>query len=251
MTLSYTTYDYTYNPEDSYEKNLCVYLPYGYDESMKYDVVFLAHISGGNENWWLVGDHHYMDPYAGLIEVSIPTVLDNLIQRGLCRPMIVVGISGYLFPDEMWQRSERDYSRMSVELRNDIIPAVKENFSVYEEREHYGFLGASYGAYVDYLCALSDCFDLIGWHCQTGGGKINPDYLLRTWANIGAQDMELCGLYIVEGTYDDGGPVMEGIYAMQQYDAFKNVSSTLLERTGHEYREWDIALFNALQLFFR
>lgn len=252
ISLSYFTYDYIYGPEDRYPKNMSVYLPYGYDENTKYDVLFLAHISGGNENWWLNDTHYFNDPNSGTVEVCIPAMLDNMIERGLCRPLIVIALNCYVFPDAAWQhRSDRDYPQFSIEFRNDILPAVKENLSVYEEREHYGFLGASYGAYVDYLCVLSDCFDLVGWHCETGGGKLDPEYLHRCWANIGAQDMELCGLYIAEGEYDDGSPVLEGIYTMQQYDSFENLDYTIIKQAGHDYREWDIALYNTLQLFFR
>lgn len=249
VTIQYETYDYIYGPEDMYTKNMTVYLPYGYDERRKYDVLFLAPISGCNENWWLNATHKFEDPEMGMMELQIPTMLDNMIERGLCSPLIVINLNCYILENAQYEHnSTRDYSQFPREFRNDIMPAVKEQLSVYDEREHFGFLGASFGAYVDYLCILSDCFDLVGWHGETGGGKIDPDYLQQTWTSIGTQNMELCGLYIAEGEYDDAGPVMEGIYAMSQFD---NLSYTVIQGAGHEYREWDIALYNALQIFFR
>ena len=35
------------------EKSLCVYLPYGYDPSRQYDVVYALHGTGAKEEYWL------------------------------------------------------------------------------------------------------------------------------------------------------------------------------------------------------
>lgn len=249
ITIDYETRDYMNAPSIVYEKSMTVYLPYGYDETKQYDVLFLAHISGGGENWWLNSIHYFEDPERGTQELYIPTMLDNMIERGMCPQVIVIGLNCYISSDEaLYHNSKRDYYQFPREFREDIMPAVQSNLSVYDSREHYGFLGASFGAYVDYICVLTDCFDLVGWHCQTGGGTVYADTLRNAWSNIGALDEPLCGFYICEGTRDDLAPVMEGIYNMQQFDTF---SYTLIEGCGHEYREWDIALYNALQIFFR
>lgn len=254
IKAEYTTVDYCYGPEDEYTKTMTVYLPYGYDEGQKYDVLFLAHVMSQDDTFWLGRKHDYTAADGTAYEVYIKDLLDNMIERGLCRPLIVISLNCYITEGASWEHnSNRDYAQFPKEFRNDIMPAVQEQFPVYETREHYGFLGASFGAYVDYLCVLSDCFDLVSWHAQTGGGRMDPNYLLSSWGNIGAEEMELSCLYIAEGEYDDLGTVQQGIYQLQYLDRINedNLILTVIRNTGHNYREWDICLYNALQLFFR
>lgn len=249
INLEYVTHDYVNGLPGDYPKNMLVYLPYGYNENEKYDVLFLAHIRNASEYFWL-GDSHWIEtPEDGLQEFSIPVLIDNMIERGMCRPLIVIALDGYIDDDErMNHNSAREYSQFSGEFRWDIMPTVQNELSVYDSREHYGFLGASFGAYLDYLSILSDCFDLVGWHTQTGGGKVDADYLREVWRAIGAQDEELCALYLAEGEYDDVGTVLDSRFLMEAYE---NFSYTVIKTAAHDYREWDVALYNTLQMFFR
>lgn len=58
------------------EKTVKVYLPYGYDASKKYPVIYFLHGFGGDENSWL--------------NKSLNKVADELIQDGTIQPMIFV-----------------------------------------------------------------------------------------------------------------------------------------------------------------
>ena len=54
--ISYTTYDY-FGDGSEIEKYANVYLPYGYDKEEKYNVLYLMHGIGGDENeWGMTGD---------------------------------------------------------------------------------------------------------------------------------------------------------------------------------------------------
>ncbi len=252
--LEYTTVDYSFAPNEVYNKTMTVYLPYGYSEEQQYDVLFLAHVTNANDDFWLNQVHEYRTADGEVRDVYIKDMLDNMIERGLCRPLIVVGVNCYISEGAAWAHdSNRDYSQFPREFRNDILPAVKANFSTFDSREHFGFLGSSFGAYVDYVCVLSDCFDLVGWHGETGGGMIDPQYLHTAWQAIGATELPLYCLYLCEGEFDDYGPVLQGYYAMQEMDQTNenNLVMTTVKQDGHDYREWDICLYNALQLFFR
>ncbi len=59
------------------EKKVEVYLPYGYDASKKYPVIYFLHGFGGNENSWFQGK-------------SLNKVADELIQDGTIQPVILV-----------------------------------------------------------------------------------------------------------------------------------------------------------------
>ena len=70
----------TYDAEGSHalHKGAWVYLPYGYDASKKYNVLYLLHGGGVNEDWWFK-----MFP-------DTVTILDNMMAQGICEPCIIV-----------------------------------------------------------------------------------------------------------------------------------------------------------------
>lgn len=79
-TVERFEYDtFTYDEENkSLHKGAWVYLPYGYDKSVKYNVLYLLHGGGFTEEWWLK-----MFP-------DTVTILDNMIEKKLCEPCIVL-----------------------------------------------------------------------------------------------------------------------------------------------------------------
>ena len=85
VTLDYTAPAYAINEvlgrHEKLNKSVTVYLPYGYDETQQYDVLYLLHGTGGNNEYWLLKE-----------KTGIPTVnvLDNLIDQGIIKPLIVV-----------------------------------------------------------------------------------------------------------------------------------------------------------------
>ena len=115
-------------------------------------------------------------------------------------------------------------------------------------------LGASFGAYTAYISLIGDNFDLLSWYTFCGGGEIDPNYLMNSWAQRGTDRMPLNLLYICEGEYDDrAGP--EGSYynLINAAGPFgeNNVKFTLVHGWGHEDHSYLIGLFNSLQMFFR
>ena len=71
---------FTYDDGDSkpIHKGAWVYLPYGYDASQKYNILYLMH--GGNfmEEWWFK------------LFPDTVTILDNMVAKGICKPCIIV-----------------------------------------------------------------------------------------------------------------------------------------------------------------
>ena len=99
-----------------------VYLPYGYDESKQYDVLYLMHGMGGTQYTFLGNK---------VMEGGIKVILDNMIEDGIIRPIIVVapGLedSGDVDLD----------NEVIMELNDSIIqnlmPIVEEKYSTYAE----------------------------------------------------------------------------------------------------------------------
>lgn len=164
--LTYQTWESFSYEEHSQKlkKDAWVYLPYGYDESMKYNIFYLSHGGWSNETTIMGTD---TDPG------SFKNVIDHAIENQQMRPMILVMVT-YNNTDgqDSW-----DYSlalkltdQFHNELVNDIIPAVESKYSTYAadttkealiaSRDHRGFGGFSMGS-VNTWCTFRyamDCF---------------------------------------------------------------------------------------------
>ncbi len=116
----------TYTAADGTEQPYGIYLPYGYDESHAYPVLYLSHGGGGNEVEWM---------YIG----SAKNIFDNLIAEGSVEPTIVVTMDNTYFG---W-----DMDKISDNMRNYLIPAIEEKYSVKKEKNGRAFAGLSQGGY--------------------------------------------------------------------------------------------------------
>jgi hypothetical protein len=188
-----------------------------------------------------------------------------MIQQGRCRPCILVAADGFI-NDNL--RSVHDtstaYTQFAYEFGEDIMPYVAENYATYAEgsdraslsaaREHFGFLGASYGAYMCYLSILPDNLDIVANFAMSGGGSMDYNSLYKSWVSHGTENFPISYLYIGTGEFDErAGP--EGAYLnfLRAPDRFseENLHFSLYTQTRHEPREWINSLYNVLQLFFR
>lgn len=147
-------------------RRLTVYTPYGYETSkkVKYPVLYLLHGAGGDEEAW-----------SSMGRAA--QILDNLIEKGLAKPMIVVMPNGN--PGQQaactlnlpvknidWRAPEnRDIYVKS--LCEEIVPFIEKNYRVIAKPESRAIAGLSMGgghtisasllypALFDYICPLS------------------------------------------------------------------------------------------------
>lgn len=264
--VAYTTQDYIWKEEGARDKLMQVYLPYGYDENGRYDVLFLIHTRQLNERFWLEQEHSYRRPDGSVGVGSTVTLLDNMIARGLCRPLIVVSLNGYLDEGMAYLHiSDQVYPQFREEFRRDILPFVASRFATWAEdgspealraaRRHVGLFGASFGAYEIVLSVLEPNLDLASRFALTGGGAVTREMLEPQWSMYGTRGEPIDLLYFAEGEYDDRGPIENSYAALGTWsEVFKqeeNLYLTLLRGVGHEEPEWMTALYNTLQLMFR
>ena len=129
-----------------------VYLPYNYDVAKQYNVLYLSHGGGVNEDWWFK-----MFP-------DTVTILDNMIAQGICEPCIIVTPT-YYRGTEIDRNAEFITEQFRFELRNDLIPAVESKYSTYtnadvseenliKTRNHRAFAGLSLGSMTTYRAAF-------------------------------------------------------------------------------------------------
>ncbi|MBQ9982025.1 MAG: carbohydrate binding domain-containing protein [Oscillospiraceae bacterium] len=139
-------------------KSLNVYLPYGYDESQKYDIFYLMHGGGENENTIFGSD------------VELDLILDNMIMNGDLEPMIVV--------TPTFNGGNCTAQNFYNELRKDVIPFVEGKYSTYAEstseadiaasRKHRAYGGFSMGA-VSTWAVMANCLDLVAYYMPLSG----------------------------------------------------------------------------------
>ena len=156
-------------------RRLTVYTPYGYESNpkKKYPVLYLLHGAGGDEEAWISMGR-------------AAQILDNLIEKGLAEPMIVVMPNGNAnqqaagtlnipvkpmpnFRDPNISEAERSqYMNGYVRsLCEEIVPFIEKNFRVIAKPESRAIAGLSMGgghtitastlypALFDYICPLS------------------------------------------------------------------------------------------------
>ena len=117
-TVSYRWYD---SEILGLNRRLTVYTPYGYEENprQKYPVLYLLHGGGGDEEAWTSMGR-------------AAQILDNLIEKGLAEPMIVVMPNGN--PGQQAQPREGDHP-----LRGGQLPRNLQAFRTCDRRSVHGW----------------------------------------------------------------------------------------------------------------
>ena len=268
-TVEYETKDYGNGTYRTETKKMQVYLPYGYSEENKYNVLILLHGSDGTENYWFSRDQYYTYPDDDMCySVRINILLDNMIYYRYCEPLIVVSPTYYLndYERDQGDLPYRDAEQFAEELRNDILPYLAEHYSTYAAdgsydslkaaREHFALIGASYGAFVTYRSVISRNIDLISWIGAVSGCNTPiKDYVVPA---IDAAEFDGCDidlLYIAAGSNDSlREDAYEGYEDMLAYCSKINSDNIMfveMKNAVHEDRVWDNAIYNCLFYFFK
>lgn len=119
--ISYQSKDY-FGEGGPVTKQANVYLPYGYDASKKYNVLYLMHGIGGDENeWGMTGN---------LSRVKL--IMDNLAYFGDIESFIVVTPNGRSAENHAANGSDfNSFYCFGQELRHDLIPYIESHYSTY------------------------------------------------------------------------------------------------------------------------
>ncbi len=252
------TYDADSKP---LHKGAWVYLPYGYNPEKKYDIVYLLHGGGVNEDWWFK-----MFP-------ETVTILDNMFADKLCEPCIIVTPT-YYRNDPSLRTSVDITEHFKSELRKDLIPAVEKEFSTYacgdvsEEnlvatRNRRAFAGLSLGSMTTYRAALYNNFDLFSWYGPFSGccgpmGDHNTEVrrICETLADGEAKGLSLDFMLCCNGdkdiAYAEHRDIMEKAEALcPQLVVGENYDFVVIPGGVHDMNAWQLDLYNALQVFFK
>ncbi len=262
--LNYESKDYTQSSRPTTHKPAYVYLPYGYDASKKYDIIYLMHgWTGTAQEYFGMADRQQMK-----------NLFDNMIQNGLVRPFIAVSPTWDKDNEAKgWGESTDEMAVFYNEYENDLIPAVESRYSTYAEttdhagivtsRDHRAFGGFSLGAITTWYI-FEHCFDLQkyflpmsgdNWHVAMFGGAAYPTETaaflatvvdssqykndFHVWHAVGTADVRY------DQTHNQG-------MAMMQLPEFGPSTYSYHERLDGQhdfYSVWEF-IYNALPTFF-
>ncbi len=171
-TLSRFTYKTRNNQipgSPEFEKYAVIYLPYGYDEnnaSKRYDVLYMMH-GGAVDQEWFFGREGQRSP--------LKNILDNMIQNGDMKPLIVCVVSFYTNYNRDATKNCLDFH---YELKKDLMPVFEKKYHTYAQgttledfkasRGHRAFTGYSMGACGTWA-AFEFCIDEIKYFLPMSG----------------------------------------------------------------------------------
>ncbi|WP_026528123.1 alpha/beta hydrolase [Butyrivibrio sp. VCD2006] len=263
-TVERFEYDtFTYDEENKpLHKGAWVYRPYGYDKSVKYNVLYLLHGGGFTEEWWL-----QMFP-------DTVTILDNMFEKNLCEPCIVVTPTFYHGDDDKHTKDEGRCENFRHELRKDLIPAIESKYSTFAEgdvseenliktRSHRAFAGLSLGSMTTYRAAFYNNFDLFSWYGPFSGccgpfGDHDKEVkrICETLENGYKNGYELDYMFCANGdadiAFEEHKDIMGRAVAESKYlEQGKNYDFFIVPGGVHDMKAWQLHMYHALQIFFK
>ena len=170
-------------------RRMFVYTPYGYADSKdKYPVLYLLHGAGGDEDAWSTMGRACQ-------------ILDNLIEKGLAKPMICVMPNGnptqYAAQTLMIPEKPRDPNNQEMGMMGsaypksiveDIVPFIEKTYRVDARPKSRAIAGLSMGGghtittslmypgFFDYICPLS-----MGIGMRFGNNDANQEEIMKTY----------------------------------------------------------------------
>lgn len=154
-------------------RRLTVYTPYGYENGrQKYPVLYLLHGAGGDEEAWVSMGR-------------AAQIMDNLIEKGLAKPMIVVMPNGnpgqqaaqtFGLPEKQMDRRSPGMQDAYVKsLCKEIVPFIERNFRVEAKPEWRAIAGLSMGG--GHTITATNLYpEMFDWICPlSAAGSSTPE----------------------------------------------------------------------------
>lgn len=258
--LEYDTFTYE---EDNrpLHKGAWVYLPHGYSRERRYNILYLLHGGGVNEDWWF---RTFPDTV---------TILDNMIAEGICEPCIIVTPT-YYRGDDSDRNAEYITEQFHIELRKDLIPAAERTYSTFAggdisdanliaTRDHRAFAGLSLGSMTTYRSAFYNNYDLFAWYgpfsgCSgpKGNRAAEVQRIHDTLEKGEAQGLPLKYFFCCNGdqdiAYEEHRDIMEkALEICPQLKPGANYDFYVIPGGVHDMKAWQLHLYHALQIFFK
>ena len=248
----YTTRAYATDGREV-QKRALVYLPWEYDSEKEYNILYLMHGTGDDENYWLKTNSNNK------------VMLDQLIATGNIQPLIVVTPTFYVEDDLKDTGLDPLTYSFREELRKDLMPVVESRYATYAEttddagftasRDHRAFAGLSRGAVTTYHSAFCGSLDWFSWFGTFSGSRTDADYFRETIQSDEFREYPIHYLYVTSGTFDFALPrQLQDNHALLEIEprltTGVNTDMDVFPMRYHSIGNWHLALYNLLQRIF-
>ena len=254
--ITYTTYDYAGDGHE-YSKEANVYLPYDYSEDKKYNVVYLMHGIGGNEDEWGMNKS----------TSRVKAIMDNLSYYGDIEGFIVVTPNGKSIDVGNSTGNATDaFYLFGKELRNDLIPYIESHYSTYADydengydmaasRDHRAMAGLSMGGMQTINIGIGECLDLFSYFGAFSAAPTSNG-AAKTAATIDASEYDVHYFYNICGiqdrvAYSAAAAAAKTIPALSE-KLVDGENYMWQELPGqHDFKIWYLGFYNFAQLVFK
>ena len=225
------------------QRDFYVYTPPGYDPKAKttYPVLYLLHGYSDDASGWSAVGHANV-------------ILDNLIAQGKAKPMIVVMPLGYGTMEIIrlgwgaWSHTDvrdKNFSNFREALLTEVMPRVKNEYRVTNDRNARAIAGLSMGGSESLLTGLNN-LDKFAWIGAFSSGGI-PDEFDKDFPGLDAKaNQQIRLLWIACGTEDH---LIKVNRDLREWLKSKGLQHTDVEGPGmHTWMVWrrDLAEFAGL-----
>lgn len=265
-SFNYTTKDYYLNSGKTEEKTCNVYLPYGYDSTKKYNILYLIHGTDAQSV-------NHINTWFETIKAKV--MLDNMIYYKIIDPLIVVAPTFYsykLYGDDNI-KNIKDYSPVKAssnenfkdELRYDIIPNIEKEFSTYanstseedlkSSRDHRAIAGLSNGCRLTLKAGMVNNYDYFSYFgCFSS--SIESEEILTSLKSDKYKDLKLNYMFNSDGIFDfayNSHKKMVNELLNDNSGIFNkhNTEYVKINMGYHSNRSWRLGLYNSLLKFFK
>ena len=263
--ITYTSHDY-FGDGAEVEKAANVYLPAGYDPEKQYNVLYLMHGIGGDENeWGMTGSTS-----------RVKCIMDNLSYYGDIESFIVVTPNGRSAANHAANGS--DYNSFYVfgqELRNDLMPYIESHYSTYasaaiaeagedkdainkalqDSRDHRAMAGLSMGGMQTINIGIGECVDIISYFgAFSAAPTSNP--VAKTNSILKDNTYPIHYFYNICGT-EDGIAYASASAAAKTLpivcDQFVDGENFMWQELpgNHDFNIWYLGFYNFAQIAFK
>lgn len=253
--ISYQTKDY-FGDSSEITKSAYVYLPYDYDDTKQYNVLYLMHGIGGSINEWGMNSD----------SSQVKAMMDNLINNGEIEPFIVITPNGRSSADFSSSSDYNSFYLFGQELRNDLIPYIDSKYSTYAEydengydltvaRDHRAMAGLSMGGMQTINIGMGECLDIISYFgAFSAAPTTNPASTIVNKLKE-FEDYEINFFYNICGTGDNVAIAA----ASAAVDTLANLTDRLeVDKNfiwqkvpgGHSFGVWYLGFFNFANMVF-
>lgn len=228
-------------------RNSLILMPHNYSNLKKYPVLYLLHGIGGTETEWLNGNPDL--------------IIGNLINSKEVKEMIVVMPNIRAAKDDsvptniLNKENIEAFDNFINDLRDNLMPFINKNYSVFTDRENTAIAGLSMGGrealYIGikmadkflYVGAFSPAPGLIPYKTLNYEGQLMPEEL--TNYNNKHKVILLCS-----GTEDMMiGNIAESYHNVMEKNQVSHLYYTM--HGGHDFSVWKSGLYNFVKRIFK